>query len=44
MKRMVLILSVFIGIMACQQEDGSKIKKGEEAQFKVLSSTKNSRE
>lgn len=25
MKRIVLILSVFIGIMACQQEDGPKI-------------------
>ena len=39
MKRMVLILSVFIGIMACQQEDGSKISDKYQELFKLSKET-----
>ena len=39
MKRIVLILSVFIGIMACQQEDGSKISDKYQELFKLSKET-----
>lgn len=39
MKRIVLILSVFIGIMACQQEDGPKISDKYQELFKLSKET-----
>lgn len=39
MKRIVLILSVFIGIMACQQEDGPKISNKYQELFKLSKET-----
>lgn len=40
MKRIVLILSVFIGIMACQQEDGPKISNKYQELFKLSGAKK----
>ena len=39
MKQIILILSVFIGIMACQQEDGSKISDKYQELFKLSKET-----
>lgn len=39
MKRIILILSVFIGMMACQQEDGPKISDKYQEMFKISKET-----
>lgn len=39
MKRMILILSVFMGMMACQQEDGPKVSDKYQELFKLSKET-----